>query len=244
MSNPFILTLPHLVYNLRNLIRDNRSDDVKITDRQLEFIINYTRAVLIKQDVDKKRPISSNVIQDLGQVPLTKIDASEIPGLISNRLVLRTTNPIPKLIELSNKDAIVYVGGLDKVSNIDFTSKAQSKWNLQSKYGSSLPMCYLRNGYLYIVNYPKNIKYINVEGIFADPREVSKYKNAGTPCYDISTDPYPMSDYMAKALTDMIVSKELTFFLQMIPDNINDASDEIKNNDTSKTRPLQQSEER
>lgn len=229
MSNPFILTFPHLVYNIRNVIRDNRSDDIKITDRQLEFIINYTRALLIKQDIDKKRPISSNIIQDLGEVDLVKIDASEIDGLPSNRIVLRTTNPIPKLIELSNKDAIIYVGGLDKVSNIDFTSKAQANHNLNSKYGSKLPMCYYRNGYIYIVNYPKNTKYINIEGIFADPREVSKYQHSDTPCYNITTDPYPISDYMAKALTKMIISEELTFFLQMVPDDVNDAADNDQN---------------
>lgn len=241
MANPFILTLPHLVYNIRNLIRDNRSDDIKITDRQIEFIINYYRARLIKQDVDKKRPISSNVIQDIGKVALTKMDSSEISNLSLGQNLLRTTNPIPKLLELNNKDAIMYLGGLDKMSNIDFVTKTQSRWNRFNKYGSQLPTAYYRNGYIYIENCPKLLKFINVEGIFADPREVSKYKSIGVNCYNITDDPYPISEYMVSTLTDMMISKELTFFLQMYPDSINDASDMARGNEESKSgKPSQQ----
>lgn len=237
------LTLPQLVYNLRNIIRDNRSDDIKVTDRQLEFIINYYRARLIKQEVDKNRPVSSNIIQDLGKVPLTKMDMSEISGVVTGDNILRTTDEIPKLLELNQKDAIIYIGGLDKVSNIDFVTKAQSKWNRYNKYGSKLPTAYYRNGYIYIINFPKNTKFINIEGIFVDPREVSRYKTDGIMCYDITQDPYPMSEYMISTLTDMVVSKELTVFLQMTPDEVNDASDEIKNSTQAvpfKTRQEQQ----
>lgn len=223
------LTLPQLVYNLRNLIRDNRSDDIKVTDRQLEFIINYYRARLIKQDADKDRSISSNIIQDLGKVPLSLVDKAEVSGTLVGKTVLRTTDPIPKLIELNQKDAIIYVGGLDKASSIDFVTKTQSKWNRYNKYGSKLPTAYYRNGYIYIAECPKALKYINIEGIFEDPRQVSKYKTDGISCYDISKDPYPMSSYMISALMDMVISKELSFFLQMVPDNVNDANDESKN---------------
>lgn len=231
------LTLPQLVYNLRNLIRDNRSDDIKITDRQIEFIINYYRAKLIKQDIDKDRSISSNIIQDLGKVPLSLVDKAEVSGTLIGKTILRTTNPIPKLIELSQKDAIIYVGGLDKMSNIDFVTKTQSRWNKFNKYGSKLPTAFYRNGYIYISECPQALRFINIEGIFADPRQVSSYINiAGNPCYDVLIDPYPMSEYMISALNDMIISKELTFFLQMVPDEVNDANDEIKNSNLIQER--------
>lgn len=240
MSSPFELTLPHLVYNIRNLMRDNRSDDIKMTDRQLEFIVNYYRARLIKNDVDKKRPISSNIIQDLGEVPLTRIDSTEDSVIKLGQLLLKTTDPVPKPLELNNKDAFVYVGGMDKMSNIDFVTKTQSRYNKFNKYGSKLPTSYYRNGHIYIENYPKNLKFINIEGIFADPREVSRYKNDGVNCYDILSDPYPMSEYMIGPMMEMIASKELTFFLQMIPDDVNDAAD----NDQVPSKLKQQQVER
>ncbi len=231
-----VLTLPKIIYNLRNLIRDNRSDDIRVTDRQLEFIVNYYRAKLIKQDADKKRPISSNVIQDLGKVALTKMDISELSGIVTGDNILRTTSHIPKLIELNDKDAIMYVGGLDKVSSIDFISKTQSKWNRHSKYGSKLPTSYTRNGYLYVVNFPKNTKFINIEGIFANPREVALYKNAGISCFNIDLDPYPISEYMISTINDMVLTKELSMLLSIHPDNVNDASEEIK--DSSQVLPI------
>lgn len=220
------LTLDKIIYNVRNLIRDNRSDDIKISDRQLEFIVLYYRARLIKNDEDKKRTLSSNVIQDLGNVPLTRIDTAEDTVIKSNQFVLRTTTKIPKLIELNNKDAIMYVGSIDKSSAIDFVSKARSKWNKYNKYGKTLPTAYYRNGYVYIVDCPKLLKYINIEGIFEDPRTV--------PGFDITTDDYPISAYMISTINDFVLSKELAVFLQSIPDEVNDASSEIKNSNLYK----------
>ena len=212
----------------------DRSDDIKLSDRQLEFIINYYRAKLIKQEVDKKRAISSNIIQDLGKVQLAKIDSSELSGVSTNKYILRTISKIPKLLELNQQDAIVYIGGLDKTSSIDFMTKSRSKWNKSSKYGSKQPTAYYRNGYVYIAECPQFMKFINIEGIFADPREVSRYNTADNVCYDISQDSYPISEYMIPVINELVLSKEMAVFSQAIQDDVNDASTEIKNSNLQK----------
>lgn len=218
------VSLDQLIYNIRNVLKQ-RSDDITITDRQLEFIILYYRAKLIKQEEDKKRTISSNLIQDFGTYAVQKVDRSEDNTKPTGTYLYRTTNPIPKLIELNQKDAITYIGGIDKQSSIDFISKARSKWNRYNKYGKNFSTAYYRNlggdYYIYIESPKGIIKYVNIEGIAENPRNVSGF--------DPKLDNYPISAYMISAINELMLSKELTIFLQSIPDNINDASTELKN---------------
>src|SRR5882757_2347163 len=125
------MTLNQIIYNVRNIIKDNRSDDIKISDRQLEFILNYYRARIIKQEVDKNRPLSPNVIQDLGSVAVSKFDKSE--SITTGNPILRTTNLIPKVLDLSNTQLLTYVGSLDKTSSFDIVSKVRSRYNKYNK---------------------------------------------------------------------------------------------------------------
>ena len=56
----------------------------------------------------------------------------------------------------------------------------------------------------------------------------NKYPNL-TIISDIALDPYPISEYMISTLNKLILTEDLSIFLQMTSDNVNDASDEIKN---------------
>jgi len=226
------MTLNQIIYNVRNIIKDNRSDDIKISDRQLEFILNYYRARIIKQEVDKNRPLSPNVIQDLGSVAVSKFDKSE--SITTGNPILRTTNLIPKVLDLSNTQSLTYVGSLDKTSSFDIVSKVRSRYNKYNKYGKSYSTAYYRNRYVYVEDCPKLLTAINVEGVFENPREAANYINRDNPTYDFGNDNYPISEYMIPVINDLILSKEINVFIQSIPDNVNDASTEIKNSNLQK----------
>lgn len=217
-------TIRELVYNVRNQIKQARPDDLQLSDRQIEFMINYIREKLIVQQLQKGRSISANIKQDLGQLALQPIDKAE-GTIIINKNILRTVNTIPQPIELDQKDAITYVGGLDKESPIDFKTKAISHWNKHNKYASKEAISYLKDGRIYITNCANpGLKWINVEGIFANPRDVHKFKHPnGQPCYNPDTDPYPMSGRMIDMMNDLIKTKELNLFLQLVEDTTNNA---------------------
>src|SRR6185503_15367429 len=103
---------------------------------------------LIIQQLQKGRSISSTIKQDLGQIPIKKVDMNDSPNstINTNKIILRTINKIPKPIELDQKDAITYIGGLDKHSPIDFKTKALETWNRFNKYSSKLQIAYLHEG--------------------------------------------------------------------------------------------------
>lgn len=219
------MTIRELVYNLKELIKD-RSDDIILSDRQVEFMINYLREKLIVQQLQKGRSISSNIKQDLGEVALQRVDGNGGGVKVTDRTILRTTVTIPQPIELDQQDLITYIGGLDKHSPITYKTKANAKWNKYNKYASKEPLAYYSNGYIYITGCANpGLKWINIEGVFANPRAVHNYKNPdGTPCYDPDVDNYPLSGRMVDAIMDLIKTKELNLFMQIVEDSTNNAS--------------------
>lgn len=219
-----MVTIREIVYNIRNLIKD-RSDDIKLSDRQLEFIVNYLREKLIVQQIQKGRSISSNIKQDLGQVELTKVDTGD-GTLLTGKNILRTLNKVPQPIELDHQDLFTYVGGMDKQSPTQYKTKANAKWNKHNKYASKEPLSYYSNGYIYITNMPNpSLKWINIEGVFLTPRDVHSFKHPnGTPVYNPDVDAYPISGRMLDTINDLVKTKELNLFLQVLDDTTNNAS--------------------
>lgn len=223
------MTINQIVYNLRKLIRDAGSDDLKFSDRQLEFMVNYVRAKLIRQDVDKGRSISDSVKQDLGIIKLVKVDASESSSAPINRLILRTERQLPQTIEFKHKDGITYVGGVDKLSPFQFSTKANVNWQAHSKYGPQNKFAYLRESYLVLNGCDKSTKYINAEGVFVNPRDVKDFKSVtGQACYNPDIDKYPISAHMLDQVNSLIIKQELNAFFQLQEDTINDSNSEIK----------------
>lgn len=221
------MTIKELVYNIRNQLKIARPDDLNISDRQIEFMINYLREKLIVQHLQKGRSISSIYKQDLGQVSIQKIDRGE-GVLLSNTSVFRTTKKIPQPIELDQQDLFTYIGGIDKQSPFIYKTKANAKWNAYTKYSSKLPLAYYSNGYMYITNCSnQGLKWINIEGVFNNPREVSKFKTNGESCYNPDIDIYPISGRFIDMINELIKSKELNTFLQIAENNTNNSSDII-----------------
>lgn len=222
------MTIKQLIYNIRGQLKISRPDDLNISDRQIEFMINYIREMLIVQSLQKGKSISSNIKQDLGQVPIHYIDKAADGLIVSGESIFRTDNKIPKPIELDQMDAITYVGGIDRQSGFPFKTKANARWNKYNRFSSKEPMSYYSDGYIFITGCENPLlKWINIEGIFFNPREVSKFKQKdGTPCYNPDVDDYPISGKMISALNTIIKGKELDIFLQIAEKDSNDASSE------------------
>lgn len=218
------MTIKELIYNFRGILKIARPDDLTISDRQLEFQANYLREKLIVQSLQKGRSISSNIKQDLGEVAIQKLEANTPGTVVTGKTIFRTVNKVPKPIELDQMDLFTYVGGLDKQSGFPYKTKANARWNHYNKYSSKQPLAYYSEGYIYITNCPNPLlKYINIEGVFANPREVHKFKNLdGSPCYNPDVDNYPISGRMIDMLNDLF-KKELNIFLQLQEDTSNNA---------------------
>jgi hypothetical protein len=161
-------TLKKIQYNLLNLIQAGRaSDDALPSLRLLTYWFNNYREVLIKQQDGKGNTIDSVLLQTIGCLPVSLVDAAECCEITTCHKVLRTTNKIPQLVELSHSDGIQYVGSIvqfsDEVDNenphtVVATPPFQRVTNSQvpfvgyDKYVGKFPKWYYNNGHIYILN--------------------------------------------------------------------------------------------
>lgn len=221
-------TLAKLRYNLLNLKSGGRdSDDDWLSPRQVDYIISYTRSILIRRDYEKKRFVDPNLIQDLGCVEMELIDSAECCDVESGCQLLRSVLPIPNFIQVHNGNLATYVGLVDKKTNIDLIPIARSRWINNNKYTKGLRRAYFLGQYLYVIN-DKMLEYVNVRGVFDDPVEAAKFNHCtGEPCFTDDSD-YPVSAWMIGAMTSMILSGEVKESLIVPKDTQNDSSGDQK----------------
>jgi len=175
------------------------------------------------QDQAKHRSISDNVTQDLGCVEVEKVDQADCCTAKAGCMILRTVNPIPKPVDLLFEDAIIYVGNVNKKEGYEQSSQVQSYWDQFNKYTAEVPKAYFANGYIY-VTVKEFVKYINIKGIFEDPREAANYKHCdGTPCFTVDSN-YPVTNKIIKFATEEIMKKELALTISTNPDMYNNAN--------------------
>ena len=200
-------TLNQLTYDLLNTIRGGvLSDDESIGFLQVQFWIKNTRAMLIRQDINKGRTISGNITQILPCLDVIIVDASNCPCKTPvGCTILRTRDRIPKPLEVDNKDLIM------KVSSIKIGSKPFSFINISrapftgySKFGQQNPKAFYSDGYIWIIN-SEPIEKISVYGVFEDPTDLAQYVDcSNAPCWS-DDDEYPISAWMIPTMQKLII---------------------------------------
>lgn len=227
-----MITLNQLVYDLGNIKASGvQSDDELLSPRQIKFWILNTRATLIRQDVgNKKRSISGNIIQSLGCVPVVYSDAAQCCGLSIGCSVLRTVNKIPRPIELQYRDLLTRIGPVD-ITKPGYSIIEYSRAPfISTKY--NIPDAFYHNEYVFVLNPPPLIEYINIQGVFEDPTEAAKFTHCdGTQCYS-DDDSFPISDHMVETMKQLIKEVDLKTIISVPTDYSGDAkgkADEFSN---------------
>jgi hypothetical protein len=231
------MTLNQLIFNILNLKSGGRdSDDDSLSRRQTEFVIGYIRAMLIRRDFEKGHSINPDIIQDLGCIEVEPVDEADCCDVQVGCQILRSLKQLPKTLELYDKNMITYVGTVDKRHAFDLIPVARSRWVTFNKYTSKHRRAFILNRYLYIVN-DQIIKYVNVRGVFEDPKEAANFNHCdGTPCFTYD-DQYPIAAWMVQPLTSMVISGEVKDTFVFPADTKNDSVSENASLPT-KGRPI------
>lgn len=237
-------TLNEVIYILKNETNDY-ANQYKVSNRQYEFMINFLRSTLVKRDQDKGKTLSSNVLQNLGVVPVQRINRTDDGTIKLGGEIIQTLTHIPHPIETNNKDVFTYIGGLDRISPFEYSNRAYSgNYSRHNKYTADLRRSYYRDGRIYITGGDiLALQSIWIEGVFEDPREVWTFKQSqlGNTCAPAFEDePYPISEYMIEAMTTMIKKGELDMKFVLPRNNVNDAEDPLPNESTTQRTPQQQ----
>ncbi len=221
-----MISLNTIIYDCLATIggTDLLSDDSVLSNEHVAYLANNNRAFLLRQDANKGRSLSDNIIQVLPCVDVSQIDVSECPCTVSTDCtIMRTVSKLPKFIELYQKDLVTRVSGAD-LTGIGFSIIPYARASVAgtSKWTKSNTKVFLHNRYIYLIN-PPVLKKISISGVFEDPREASQFANCdGTPCYT-DDDNYPISAHMVPTLKDLIM-KDLKIQVSVPSDQRGDES--------------------
>jgi len=225
------VTLNGIVTDLLLTVRGSKiSKSETISKRQIEEWIHQYRGLLLKQDLDKGKTPNPDYIQEIDHLKLEAIDTAgtnmTINGISAENIILRTELEIPKTIDLNFKSGFMYIGTVDG-TEIQFIPEGRSKWQSFKKYTSNDSICFLRGGYLYIMN-NKPIEFISVRGIFEVPSEVGRFVNPITnqPYFNLDSK-YPIPINMVSTLKQMILKGELGIESQSPSDTKNDSMNRL-----------------
>lgn len=206
------VTLRTITTDLLKIVRaSNISANENISLRQLEDWVHQYRATLLKRDLDKGKKPNPDYIQEIGNMRLEKVDIAGddiLTGIETGVFVYRTVLTVPKTIDLNFTSGFTYIG-TPTGNEIQFIPEGRSMWQQYKKYTPKIKLCFLKNGYIYVLN-NEGMEFITVRGVFEVPSEVSRFVNPITdqPYFNMDSK-YPMPINMIPILKDMILQKEL-----------------------------------
>lgn len=204
------MTLRELSYDLYNIIHAGRGSDSELVSiYQIIFWIKQTRNTLIRQDIQKGRSISENIIQHIKSQKLIPIDISDAPTCLNDLTgcyIARTERKMPRFLELPDRDLFLSLQPSNILSqNYNIIPRNRVSYIGRGKWGKNAKYAFLREGYVFVVNDP-DTEYITIEGVFQDPEELSDYVDCTTDksCYDDETE-FPLSSWMWEIMKQMIL---------------------------------------
>jgi len=217
-----------LIFNIKNLKAGGiQSDDENVSDHQVAFIINYYRAKLMRQQVMKHNHYDLQDIQDLGRVEVIQTDPHECdcPGAC----ILRTKLPIPSSMELNKSHGLTFVGQYGGMSFQEETWQS-APWSTYAPYTGNKTKWFIKGQYIYIINpTDPSLKYINIQGLFEDPKEANEFKTCkcdnGLVCNVGFDYEYPLSAHLVDTLNKMIMDSEIRWTTLLPQDTANDSLD-------------------
>lgn len=223
-------TLNEIAFSLMHTIRPRLANSEVISLDGLKFDINNVRELLIRNEQNKNRTVTSDIIQDLGKVEMEPIDRAELCNENIGCTFLRSKLPLPSPIELHHSDLITRVGPLDKIAKgYDQISYERVPFEFLNKFTKNTIKWFRMNNsnYLYLAIHPDNIKAkaiknINVQGVWSDVETVRNFKTCEDQvCYNDNSS-YPVKSWMINYIKTYILEKYLGKEAAAVIDDSND----------------------
>jgi len=216
-------TQRELIYTTRTLLRAGLiTDDDKISDRQIAFMHDYIRALLIRRQCDKGQSVSDTHIQHLKCFELESVNTSFDPNFNLDCKVYRTLNKVPGFIETKQKDLVT------RVSSPEFGGQAYDLIPYERlPYARSTRFkglfAVLFDQRIYVIDSPY-LEKINISGVFENPNDLANFKDCSSnQCYDWDQE-YPLSLHLIDDLIKLTLS-ELEITLKIATDRVNNSTD-------------------
>lgn len=219
------MTKQQLIYDILGLITRGRpTDNERLSNSNVSFWIDNTRAELIRNSLNKGQSLNPDIVQTISCLEVQLIDASECPCDIQGCTILRSVSQLPSSIEINQKNLITQISSAllpsKPFSIIPFARAGYAHNGRFSKKGTK---AFIHNRYVYLITDTMYDKIV-VSGVFESPEALNTYSDcSGNACYTDNS-PYPMALHMVETMKKMILDTNIKIFMSTQEDQVNDAN--------------------
>ncbi len=189
-------TLREIVYNIKNIAEGGASltEDSKISDTQVEFLVNVYRAKTLMQYTNSGRNVHPQTLQTFRHTASTDNN---------------TYIDFPSVINFNEQRAVKSIVFYDNSSStseyIEIATKGSTAYLSGNRFTSSKKTARIQDGRIYLTNFDLDTNdFIEVSAIFSNPTEIT----TSTGLFDKDTSIYPLPTELITTLTQEILAKE------------------------------------
>ena len=225
-----------IVWMLIELYRANHKVTDSIDERLFASWVQETRAELIKQRLNESmRTINPHWIQNLGLVEMEPVNSTlhldAVASTTSSKRILRSVEDIPWTIHSKGAPGtFAWIGPADGTERgFSLVTKERAMNSGNGKFNKHFIYAYLENKKLCITSKAglhKQIKYINVQGVFENPAEAYEFKTGLE--YDWELE-YPISEEILRTLKNMVKQDNFPHIMVPIDDKKANSMDNVSN---------------
>lgn len=218
-----MISAQHMIFDILEIASSGGlPNEQTITEEQVLYWIEQTRATLISQALNKRDDVHDSWIQYINCLKLETVDASLCCDVSSDCKVLKSVQQLPSTIDTWKDNWIISVSTMDG-SSIPKSNPIKQKYQKYNKYTKSERGWYLKDNYLYIIN-DVFLEKASIAGIFEFPSDLARFVTCNNQeCWTRDSN-YPVTMSMASQITDIIIKNKITPFLNFPNDNSNNAN--------------------
>jgi hypothetical protein len=231
------VTLNQLAYGIFEVVRGKISDDDDIALNHIKDMIHSTRAKLLKQKFDKNSRVIDDVFtQSLGDskaLEIEPVDSSIHPTITAGRYVYRTKLELPETIDRKNYEGtFTRIGPADTLaSKYHLVSYDRALHSGHGRFNKDQIYCFLRDRKMHLISYSgayhKGVQYIDIVGVFQNPKQVAIFKDVSGSSLTFDDESYPISRAMKDDIEKIIIREKLGVQANAPSDLINDGTHEL-----------------
>jgi hypothetical protein len=222
--------LNEIIYSLKNIKAGGiQSDDVKLSDENYVDIINYYRAKLIRQAVDRKERLDPLVIQPLYGADRKGLEVERVVfnrgEPLSGKTVFRTKDKLPRAIATAGTNLVTFVGH----NLLGKAFQRATPYNVHLLAARTLtglePKWFEFDERIYVVT-EDSLSRVVVQLVAENPLKVLELNGELNEYNPLDTE-YPMSDTLRDSMIKLIADAE--YKVLGITDDSNDSLDNPTN---------------
>lgn len=213
--------LSEIIYNIKNLQnKGTHTDDVRLGDRQLEFIINHFRAELVAQRFNTNKALDG-FYQELTRLKV--ISTKDFRPYNNLAVMLKSSESIPSFATSHSEGNIInFVGPRDEFLGFQQSSVSNFNIDLENPFVQNVYFMVGNTMYFATKSYTA-IREVFVRGVLNNPRKGIEF-NSGEILVGYNWE-YPIPEGLIGQLNNMIINNEYRWMSIIPTDVINDGKD-------------------